>query len=176
MEDGTKPSRKAYPNGKNPNDPVPESWYEELKRSYEILKTVLSSLPLEKQRNLIELLQIVAENHVSQDSLSPSREKALQIVDTVCKNDGTPSDQWRHESERRSRERRQGDRRTYAHNFGSPWFAEHIRILQIMASQNIPLRRIALRLGRTSAAVESKAKELGIPLGINPTKSDAWNE
>jgi hypothetical protein len=175
MEDQTKSNRKAYQNRKNPNDHVSESWHEEFERSYEILKAVLNSLPMEKQRKLIELLQIVAEDHASQDTLSSLREKALQIVDTACKNDGTPSDLLHHESERRGRERRQGDRRAYAHNFGSPWCAEHIQILRIMASQNIPLRRIALRLGRTSAAVASKAKELDIPLGISLTESNTWN-
>jgi hypothetical protein len=175
MENRTKPSRKIHQD-RNLDDHISGLWHEELKRSYEILKTVLSSLPSERQIKLIELLQAIAEDRIPRDTLSPSREKALQIVDAACKDDRTPPDLLRHESERRSRERRQGDRREYARNFGSPWFAEHIRILEIMASQNIPLRRIALRLGRTSAAVESKAKELNIPLGIDPAESDMDHE
>jgi hypothetical protein len=35
---------------------------------------------------------------------------------------------------------------------------------EIMAKQGIPHRRIALKLGRTSTAVEAKAKTLNVPL------------
>lgn len=166
MKDGAKPSGKVGLNEKNPYDDASELWHEELERSYKILKSVLHSLSPEKQRELIELLQTISEDRVSQETSSSPRKKALSIMDGVCKDDRTPSKLPLHEPERRIRERRQADWRQHAHNFGNRWSAEHIRILEIMANQNIPLRRMALRLGRTSAAVELKARELNIPLSV----------
>jgi hypothetical protein len=36
--------------------------------------------------------------------------------------------------------------------------------LQTLVSQNVPVRRIGLKLGRTSAAILAKAKEIDLPL------------
>ncbi|WP_143860914.1 hypothetical protein [Nitrosovibrio sp. Nv4] len=82
----------------------------------------------------------------------------------ICRDDSARPGVTRREPERRTNERRQGERRQRAYNSYGPWTAEHIHILEAMVSQNVPIRRIALKLGRTSGAVEAKAKEMNIPL------------
>ena len=49
-------------------------------------------------------------------------------------------------------------------NSGKPWTAEQIATLQTLARLNVPVRRIGLKLGRSSAAVLAKAKEMHLPL------------
>jgi len=52
----------------------------------------------------------------------------------------------------------------YNRNSGKRWTAGDVKELQRLARQNTPTRIIGLKLGRTEAAVRSKASELSIPL------------
>ena len=49
-------------------------------------------------------------------------------------------------------------------NSGSRWTATQARQLRRLARGNTPTRVIGLKLGRTAAAVQSKASQLGISL------------
>lgn len=69
-----------------------------------------------------------------------------------------------HEPERRTGQRRgTSDRRKEYHNFGTPWTEEQVKLLMSLLSQEVPLRRLAQILGRTSSAVETKAKQINDP-------------
>ncbi|SEP37019.1 hypothetical protein [Nitrosovibrio sp. Nv6] len=165
MEDEVKPGKNVgLANGENPDEDVLDPWNEELQQSYQILKSVLNILPPESRGELVELLQIIAEDCVSRKSQSSLASTAEQIIARICRDDNAHPGAARREPERRAGERRQGERRQRAYNSYGPWTAEHIRILEAMVSQNVPIRRIALKLGRTSGAVEAKAKELNVPL------------
>lgn len=146
------------------NQQVSSLWLEELKRSHYIFESLVAALPTDTRKKFVELLQALAEDSEPQES-SSTRQKALQIVAEVCKHDQLPEQTTQHEPERRAGERRQRDRRQQTRNSGRPWTTEQIRTLQVLAEQNVPLRRIALKLGRTSTAVESKAKEINVSLG-----------
>lgn len=149
------------------SEQAPDPLFEELEQSYYLIKTVMKSLAPEDRKELVELLRILAEGSGSQEKPPVLRKKALQIVTAICRYDQPKLAQIEPERrvvERRQADRRQGNRRLQAHHYGSPWTAEQIRTLRILANQKIPLRRIAARLGRTSTAVESKAKELDIRL------------
>jgi hypothetical protein len=45
-------------------------------------------------------------------------------------------------------------------NHGTPWTDEQIKLLNNLISQEIPFRQISQILGRTSSAVETKAKQI----------------
>lgn len=49
-------------------------------------------------------------------------------------------------------------------NYHVAWTAEHIDDLKRMATEGLPTRYIAKKLGRTEVGVKSKALELGIAL------------
>ena len=46
----------------------------------------------------------------------------------------------------------------------TPWTAEEVRLLEDLANRNTSLQVIALKLGRSAAAVESKAAQLKIEI------------
>jgi len=52
----------------------------------------------------------------------------------------------------------------YTRNSGKPWTPSDIRHLNQLAQQNTPTRVIGLKLGRTPAAVQTRASEEGISL------------
>ncbi|SEN56868.1 hypothetical protein SAMN05216404_105163 [Nitrosospira multiformis] len=141
---------------------------EEFQQSCQILTKVLATLPSKRQRELFGLLQILVEDGTSQKQQSSVRPIAEKIVATVCRDDHSsrplPYQPERRISDRRRNDRRQSDQGKRLCNAGTPWTSEDIQILEIMAKQGIPHRRIALKLGRTSTAVEAKAKTLNIPL------------
>jgi hypothetical protein len=58
-------------------------------------------------------------------------------------------------------------------NHGTHWTPEDINQLEALASGNTPTRVIALELGRTPAAVQSKASEEDISL--KPTNQRPYN-
>lgn len=148
------------------NVQVPALWLDELERSYYVLESIIASIPSDMQRELIELLQVLAKDGKSQKLPILARQKALEIMTEVYKEDQPFEEIAQYESELRASEQRQRDRRQQTFNSGSPWTAKQIRILQTLAEQNIPIRRIALKLGRTSTAVQSKAKGNNIPLTL----------
>jgi hypothetical protein len=149
------------------------AWLEELKQSHYILKALVATLPIKTRNEFVELLQTLAKDGESQESSSFARQKALQILAEVCRQDQPQKEVEQYEPERRASERRQRDRRQQTRNFGTPWTTEQIRILQTLAEQNIPIRRIALKLGRTSTAVQSKAKEINLPLHSIEQKTES---
>ena len=57
-------------------------------------------------------------------------------------------------------------------NTGNAWTPADIQALRSLAAQNTPTRVIALKLGRTEDAVQSKASELGISL--KPTNQSPY--
>ncbi len=61
----------------------------------------------------------------------------------------------------------------YTRNTGKPWTAEQVRELRQLARVDTPTRVIGLKLGRTEAAVYTKASEEGISLG--PTNQSPYN-
>jgi hypothetical protein len=56
----------------------------------------------------------------------------------------------------------------YAHNSGKVWTTAENRVLRALARETTPVGVIALKLGRTKAAVRSHAANENIPL--KPTR------
>jgi hypothetical protein len=52
----------------------------------------------------------------------------------------------------------------YNRNTGKQWTPQEVRELQTLADQNTPTRVIGLKLGRTEAAVRTRASEENISL------------
>ena len=147
---------------------VSNLWLDELKVSHYVLESIIASLPADTQREFVELLEVLAKGNESQELISSARGKASRILAELCKQD--QADDYKnpsHKPERRTGDRRNQDRRQGADNSNKPWTVEQIRTLQILAEQNIPTRRIARKLGRTSTAIESKAKEINVSLNHN---------
>ena len=140
---------------------------EEYRRSQDILEALVGALPTDTRAEFVELLEALSEASPSGDRRSSDRRRALQIVKRSLQggrarpmNPGSRS--MKHD--RRVGERRQLDRRKMARNSGKPWTAEQIATLQTLVRLNVPVRRIGLKLGRSSAAVLAKAKEMHLPL------------
>lgn len=139
---------------------------DELKQSHSILENVMAWLPVDTRKEFVELLRILAGHGESQESFDLVRQKALQLIIEACMQDHVykkityKPEQITHTPERRTGERRQLDRRQQARNFGKPWTVEQIKTLRILIGRNIPIRQIALKLGRTSTAIQLKTKEL----------------
>jgi hypothetical protein len=57
-------------------------------------------------------------------------------------------------------------------NHGKPWTKEQVKELKELAKQNTPTRVMALKLGRTSDAVEAKASE--IRQSLKPTNQSPY--
>ncbi|SCX77367.1 hypothetical protein [Nitrosospira sp. Nsp13] len=144
----------------------------ELERSHSILNVLMAGLSSPARRELVGLLQILSEGAESQESSDSIRQRALQIVSGICKphqiQEQTPLKILLRGHQQGLGERRQRDRRQQSANSGKPWTTQQEQILRNLAEQNIPIRRIALKLGRSSTAVHSKAREINIPL--NSTK------
>jgi hypothetical protein len=139
---------------------------EEYTRSQGILETLVAALPADTRAEFVGLLETLSKSAPSRDRRSYDRRRALEIVKEICR----PEDLIKHtvlphyDPDRRIGERRQLDRRKAARNAGKPWTAEQIVALQTLVGQNVPVRRIGLKLGRTSAAILAKAKEINLPL------------
>ena len=58
-------------------------------------------------------------------------------------------------------------------NTGKQWTSSDVKELRQMAKENTPTRVMGLKLGRTPAAVQSKASEKGISL--KPTNQSPYN-
>lgn len=58
-------------------------------------------------------------------------------------------------------------------NIGKNWTKQHVAQLRTLAKENTPTRVIGLKLGRTEAAVRSKAQSEGISL--KPTNQSPYN-
>jgi hypothetical protein len=58
-------------------------------------------------------------------------------------------------------------------NTGKQWTSSDVKGLSQLARENTPTRVIGLKLGRTPAAVQSKASEKGISL--KPTNQSPYN-
>lgn len=58
-------------------------------------------------------------------------------------------------------------------NIGKPWSTNDVRQLRELAASNTPTRVIGLKLGRTPAAVQSKAGEKNVSL--KPTNQSPYN-
>jgi len=58
-------------------------------------------------------------------------------------------------------------------NSGRRWNSADERQLERLAAENTPTRVIGFKLGRTAAAVQSKASELGVSL--RPTNQSPYN-
>jgi hypothetical protein len=61
----------------------------------------------------------------------------------------------------------------YNRNTGKPWMRGETERLSRLAAENTPTRVIGLKLGRTEAAVRSKASGEGISL--KPTNQSPYN-
>lgn len=59
-------------------------------------------------------------------------------------------------------------------NTGKSWTAADEQLLRKLARENTPTRVIGVKLGRTEAAVYSKASELGISL--SPTNQSPYGK
>jgi hypothetical protein len=59
-------------------------------------------------------------------------------------------------------------------NSGARWTAGQVRQLRSLARGNTPTRVIGLKLGRTEAAVRSKAGDLGVSL--KPTNQSPYGK
>jgi hypothetical protein len=58
-------------------------------------------------------------------------------------------------------------------NAGTPWTPKQEQQLRQLAQENTPTRVMGLKTGRTPAAVQNKAGELGISL--KPTNQSPYN-
>jgi hypothetical protein len=58
-------------------------------------------------------------------------------------------------------------------NTGKTWSSQDVQQLKQLAKGNTPTRVIGLKLGRTAAAVQSKASEKGVSL--NPPNQSPYN-
>ena len=155
-----------------------ESGYslEELQRSHYILEALMAGLSPHTRKELVGLLQILSEGVASRESSDSIRQRALQIISGICKpnqiQERAPVKTASREHQLRVGDRRQRDRRQQSTNSGKPWTTQQEQILRSLAEQNIPIRRIALKLGRTSTAVQSKARDINVSLN-NPIKVPA---
>lgn len=61
----------------------------------------------------------------------------------------------------------------YTRNTGKHWTGQDVKQMKAMVSENTPTRVIGLKLGRTEAAVYTKASEEGISL--KPTNQSPYN-
>lgn len=61
----------------------------------------------------------------------------------------------------------------YNRNSGTRWSVSDERKISQMAKQNTPTRVMGLKLGRTAAAVQAKASELGVSL--KPVNQSPYN-
>jgi len=61
----------------------------------------------------------------------------------------------------------------YNRNSGKPWKPSEVKELKNLADENTPTRVIGLKLGRTPAAVSTKASEENISL--KPTNQSPYN-
>lgn len=61
----------------------------------------------------------------------------------------------------------------YNRNSGKPWTGSEVSHLRTLARGNTPTRVISLKMGRTPAAVQSKASEKGISL--KPPNQSPYN-
>lgn len=150
--------------------PVPS--LEEFQRSHHILEALIALLPPNTRKELVNLLQTLSEGNVPQELSESMRRRALEIVSGICKpnpvQEQIPAETAPRGYQKRLGERRQRDRRQQPVNSGKPWTTQQEQVLRKLAEQNTPIRRIALRLGRTSTAVQTKAREINLPL--NPLK------
>jgi len=58
-------------------------------------------------------------------------------------------------------------------NSGKPWTTQEVKQLQKLADQNTPTRVIGLKIGRTEAAISTKASQESISL--KPTNQSPYN-
>jgi hypothetical protein len=61
----------------------------------------------------------------------------------------------------------------YTRNTGKSWTSSQVSQLKALARENTPTRVIGLKLGRTEAAVRTKAHESGISL--KPSNQSPYN-
>lgn len=61
----------------------------------------------------------------------------------------------------------------YTRNTGKHWTPQEVKELRTLANENTPTRVIGLKLGRTEAAVYTKASEKNISLA--PTNQSPYN-
>lgn len=139
-------------------------WLEEIKRSHHVLQKLIAALPVDTRTEFIGLLRVLAEGDESHDSFPSAQEKAHRIVADLCRENQGNEKSEPYESERRAGDRRKQNRRQAAGNSHKLWTAEQMQTLQSLVEQKVPILRIARKLGRTSAAIESKAKEIKLPL------------
>jgi hypothetical protein len=139
---------------------------EEYRRSQDILEALVAVLPGNTRAELVKLLETLSEAPQSGDRRSFDRRRALEIVKEICRAEDPINEavQPENASDRRVAERRQLDRRKTARNAGKPWTPAQLTMLQALVSQSVPVRRIGNKLGRTSAAILAKAKEMDLPL------------
>jgi hypothetical protein len=64
----------------------------------------------------------------------------------------------------------------YIRNTGKPWSAENVRQLKQLAKHDTPTRVIGLKLGRTEAAVYTRASEEGISLSPTNQSPYGWKK
>lgn len=138
---------------------------EEFARSLDILEALIALVPEETRGEFVKLLETLSKETPSPERRGLDRRRALEIVEEVCRQEHpTKNGETQHESDRRVGERRQRDRRKHSRNSGKPWTLEQIETLQSLAERNVPIRRIAKKLGRTSTAILAKAKDIDLPL------------
>jgi len=143
----------------------------ELRQSHRALQGLIALIPVENRDEFLELLQILDKKEKDvgepQELSSANHGRILEIAaradrTTILDTENNAG----YGPERRTGERRRGDRRQPVNNYGKPWTPEQIETLRTLAIQNTPIRRIALRLGRTSTAIQLKAKEIDLPLNL----------
>jgi hypothetical protein len=61
----------------------------------------------------------------------------------------------------------------YLRNANRPWTTNEDQSLRTLAAQNTPTRVIGLKLGRSAAAVQTRAGQLGVSL--KPTNQSPYN-
>jgi hypothetical protein len=126
-------------------------------------------MPVESRAEFVELLKALVKDEESSEAsqaFAGFDRRILQIVSGAHRRSVSNSQTMLCEPERRMGERRQGDRRQPVNNTGKPWTPEQIETLRALVAQNTPIRRIALKLGRTSTAIQLKAKEIDVPLSL----------
>ncbi|MEO7320810.1 MAG: hypothetical protein ABIW02_04135 [Nitrosospira sp.] len=78
----------------------------ELQQSHHILEALISTLPTQTKKELVDLLQTLAKSDESQETNNAVHQRALQIVSDICKPNSHKEIKEQGGNERRHHDRR----------------------------------------------------------------------
>jgi hypothetical protein len=78
----------------------------ELQRSHHILEALIATLPPHTKKELVDLLQTLANDDESQETNNAVHQRALQIVSNICKPNSLKEIEGQESGDRRQQDRR----------------------------------------------------------------------